>query len=100
MYTNAKDAKVCFFVANICFCHKSVFFRVAEVCFCLFFLRKSGLDLVCFFFKIRSVLIIGDTASASGLKVVTNLLVAKALIANAGALKSPRRVTMALYPTF
>ena len=60
MYTNEKDVKVCFFVANVCFCHKSLFFRVTEVCFCLFF-KENMVRIWSVFFKIRSVLIIGDT---------------------------------------
>jgi len=60
MYTNEKDVKVCLFVANVGFCHKSLFFRVTEVCFCLFF-KENMVRIWSVFFKIRSVLIIGDT---------------------------------------
>ena len=61
MYTNEKDVKVCYFYANVCFCHRSLFFRVSEVCFCLFFKEKM-VRIWSVFFKIRSALLIGDTA--------------------------------------
>jgi len=55
-----KTQKSVFVVANICFCHKSLFFRVAEVCFCLFFKEKM-VRIWSVFSKIRSALNIGDT---------------------------------------
>ena len=70
MYANEKDATVCFFVTNVCFVTKVCFFRVAEVCFCLFFKEKM-VWIWSVFFKIRSVLIIGDIAIA---EVIVNLL--------------------------
>ena len=62
-YTNEKDTKVYFFVANVCFYHKILFLRSQKSLFVSFLkIKWSGFGLF-FFFQIRSALIIGHTGS-------------------------------------